>query len=120
MFQYCLPSSYQKRYKKSAADAHLRDIAASETIACVIREVVFPVITHAADPCTSAAANTFVILSLLDAAAQGILRYKETDPYKEATRRAGERHGVSGITVDERAERAELRRAQAAGNKTKG
>ena len=119
----------QKRGRmKSYADAHLHELSANKLIALVIFEVGVPRITPAAEqrdtrpeegaPAAEQRAdtlekNTLAILEWLDGAARSILRYKQTAKYQEAVRSAGSRRGVPGITAEEQAQRAELRRAQA-------
>ena len=121
------PGQEAKRMK-SYAEAHLRDIAANKDIVFVIWEVGLPRMRRVpqerdTDLQESACAaeqraqivetNTLEILGWLDSAARSILHYKKTAKYLEALRRAGQEHGVSGITTAEQAERKELRRAQA-------
>ena len=107
------PGQDRKRMK-SYAEAHLRDIAANKMIAFVIWEVGVPKVTPAAEQnADTIETDTIAILNWLDAAAICILQYKQTTNYLEALRRAGTSRCTSGITIEEQAQRAELRRAQA-------
>ena len=98
--------------KKSYAEAHLKDIAANKMIAIVIWEVGVAKITPAAEQRDIIEANTIAILDWLDAAAICILEYRQAKNYQEARRRAGTTRGAPGITTEEQAQRADLRRAQ--------
>ncbi len=113
--------------KKSYAEARLRKIAANRIIPFVIWEVGVPRIataaeqrdTHAREGAPAAEqradaleANTIAILEWLDGAARSIIEYKNTAAYKESVRVAGPRRGVPGLTAEELAHRADLRRAK--------
>ena len=103
---------------KSYAEAHLKHIATNGMIAFVIWEVGVPKLTPAAEQRDSHSqqgavaaeqrtdaleADTIAILAWIRGAAECIIAYKNTDNHKEAQRRAGTKHGVSGITPEERA-----------------